>query len=271
MSIGCKLGIISSNIIAYADDIVLLAPSAAALSFIIAEAYLEAINLNLSFNYSKTKVMRFDSRVKSAHRYLKNQFCIDNNQIEMVSSIKYLGYIISDDMSCKDDILRVKRKFYAEYNSILRKFHSADNDVKIYLFKQYCNQFYGVELWFGCKNSIQIHKDFAIGYHKSVKKLLNLSFQESNHFACQEAGLLMFNHLINKMKISAAFRIFKKPCCFMEKVRPFLHATSTLLKEILKIIDRNYQMDSLFDNDIHAIMARISFVQNHEEQMRLSW
>ena len=119
MSIGCKLGIISSNIIAYADDIVLLAPSAAALSFIIAEAYSEAINLNLSFNYSKTKVMRFHPRVKSAHSYLKNLFCIDNNQIEMVSSIKYLGYIISGDMSCKDDVLRVKRKFYGEYSLTL--------------------------------------------------------------------------------------------------------------------------------------------------------
>ena len=139
------------------------------------------------------------------------------------------------------------------------------------MFKQYCNQFYGVELWFGCKHYIRIHKDFAIGNHKAIKKLLNLSSHESNHFACQEADLLMFNHLINKIKISAAFRIFKKPCCFMEKVRPFLYATSTLLREILEIIDLNYQMDSLFDNDIHAIMARISFVQNHEEQMRLSW
>ena len=73
------------------------------------------------------------------------------------------------------------------------------------------------------------------------------------------------------MKISAAFRIFKNPCCFMEKVRPFLYATSALLREILEIMDLHYQMDSLFDNDIDAIIARISFVQNHEEQMRLSW
>ena len=40
---GCKLGIISSNIIAYADDIVILAPSVASLQILIDIAYTEAL------------------------------------------------------------------------------------------------------------------------------------------------------------------------------------------------------------------------------------
>ena len=39
MKIGCKLGLIRSNVIAYADDIVLLAPSAYALKLLFATAY----------------------------------------------------------------------------------------------------------------------------------------------------------------------------------------------------------------------------------------
>ena len=117
--------------------------------------------------------MRFHRRVKSAHSYLKNQICIYDYQIEMASSIKYLGYIISDDLSCKDGVLRVIKMFYAEYNSILRQLNSADNDVKIYLFKQYCNQFYGVELWLGCKNYIQNQNWLPQGYQETIKPFLS--------------------------------------------------------------------------------------------------
>ena len=154
---------------------------------------------------------------------------------------------------------------------MLRKFSFTDNKVKLFLFKQYCLQFYGPELWFGCNKSLTAGHQFAVGYHKAIKKLLGLSYHESNHYACQEAGLYMFEHLINRIKISFASRILSKPCYFIGKNLDFFKLSSVMIREVCEILQLKYQIDSLLDNDFDAILARISYVQNHEPQTRTSW
>ena len=76
-------------------------------------------------------------------------FTIDRKNIDFVNSYKYLGFVIMDDLSVKDDINRALSKFYTDFNMILRKFSYADKEVKLYLFKQYCLQIYGAEFWLG--------------------------------------------------------------------------------------------------------------------------
>ena len=68
-------------------------------------------------------------------------------------------------------------------------------------------QLYGAELWFGEIKSKIALKQFAIGYHKAVTKLINDSYHESNHYACQEAQLLTFEHFLNRLKIQFMFRL----------------------------------------------------------------
>ena len=199
VNIGCKLGIINANIIAYADDIVLLAPSANALRMLINMANSCASELKLAFNYSKTKVMIFRNYGFKSEYAFGNCFNINDHSIEVVKSIKYLGYVISEKLDYIEDMNRVKNKFYAEFNVILRNFHFVDKVIKVFLFKQYCLQFYGSELWFGPKRPIRELKQFGVGYHKAVKKLIGVSMHESNHYACQETDLLLFNHMINKI------------------------------------------------------------------------
>ena len=270
-NIGCKLGIINANIIAYADDIVLLAPSANALRILMNLANTCASELHLSFNYEKTKVMIFRHHRLKYQFNLSNCFHINGMPIEIVPSIKYLGYVITDKLDYAEDFSRVKSKFYADFNVILRHFHFADKDVKVFLFKQYCLQFYGCELWFGLKRPSQELKQFAVGYHKAVKKLLGLSMHESNHFACQEASLLLFNHLVNKIQISALYRFMKTPCNIVHKSNVFLNVSSVFLENVRKILSDEYDILSFYENDIDAIFSRIQYKQNHELQMRETW
>ena len=135
-------------------------------------------------------------------------FVVNKAPIEVVKSFKYLGYMISDSLDNTEDINRAKSKFYAEFNVILRNFHFTSKEIKTFLFKQYCLQLYGSELWFGSKKSRLALKEFALGYHKAVKKLLGLSMHESNHYACQEANLLTFQHFVNKLKIGTLYCFF---------------------------------------------------------------
>ena len=135
-------------------------------------------------------------------------------------------------MSNDDDINNVRNKFYREFNSMIRKFHFTESQIKLYLFKHYCLQLYGAELWFGSKGSSGSIKQFAIGYHKAIKKILNLSYHESNHYACQESNLFTFEHLTNKIKIITGRKIIDEPCDFIYKATDYMVISSVMLQDI---------------------------------------
>ena len=69
--------------------------------------------------------------------------------LEQVGKLEYLGFILRNDLSKCDDTCRVRNKFYSDFNCLLQKFHFADSVIKIFLFKEFCLQFYGSELWCG--------------------------------------------------------------------------------------------------------------------------
>ena len=265
MKLGCSFGILRSNIIAYADDMVLLAPSADCLRILINAVYEEAFEVNLQFNLNKTKCMVFCSRMNTQ---TKPHFQIDKYNIEVVKSFKYLGYIITDNLNDKEDIDRVRNKFYSEFNSVIRRFGFADTTVKCFIFKQYCLQFYGNELWIRKPSLTAPLKQFAVGYHKAIKKILNLSYHESNHYACQEAQLLTFQHYVNKCTIMSAIRFVMRPCNFISNVLDFFTTSSVIIKQAYDILKTVYEIDTLVENDKDAVMSRIYFVQSNEKQMR---
>ena len=271
MNVGCKLGIFSSNIIAYADDIVLLAPSSFSLQLLLDEAIKYGLTLELKMNIKKTKCLTFRCSKKSIFGNQEINFHVDRQSIESVTSIKYLGFIINNTLNDDNDIDRVRSKFYSEFNSLLRNFNFADTKVKLFLFRQYCLQFYGCELWLDDRCSTTSLKQFSVGFHKAVKKLMNLSYHESNHFACQEANLFTFKHFLNKSKIMQALRFLMKPCDFISKNMGFFSLSSFFLKNTYVLLDKFYGLDSLLLNDKDAIVARIGFIQNHEPQMRTHW
>ena len=269
MKQGCKLGIHSANVIAYADDIVLLAPSLRGLQSLLDKAVEEASLLRLEFNSSKSKYMVF--RYKKVKFSLNHAVKIKESILEQVTTFKYLGFVLSERLGNSDDINRVRSKFYGDFNSLLRKFSFASVDVKLYLFKQFCIQFYGADLWFYDKKCKQALHQLTVGYHKAIKKLLGVSTHESNHFVCQESSLFTFEHLLNKLKLFLILRVFNDPCAFIEKTLNFLVLSSVLLNEIRDIFIHNYEIELLFEQDREALISRIVYVQSHETPMREGW
>ena len=47
--------------------------------------------------------------------------------------------------------------------------------------------------------------------------------------------------------------------------------SSFLVNDVSNVLDLTYDIYSMFENDIEAIMSRIQFIQNHEKQMRVEW
>ena len=118
-------------------------------------------------------------------------------------------------------------------------------------------QIYGSELWFGGTGSISAMKQFAVGYHKAIKKMLGLSYRESNHYACQEAGVYTFENLINNIKIKFLFRLHVRPCRFVEKIWSYLFLSSEFVRVVNDMAYNKYEINNLLENDIDAVNSRI--------------
>ena len=260
---GCKLGIIPSNIIGYADDIVILALSISTLQYLINLIELEICNLKLQINTEKTVCIKF---TKNKNKCLLNDNLIKygNNYLKFVEEIKYLGFIINYNLNDKSDIIKVRNTFYSQFNLILRKFYNVNIEINLKLFSSYCLQFYGPSLWCNTHNNNSLLRQFGVGYHKAIKKIFNVPMRSSNHIICELAGLLNFNHLLNLTKINFIFRIFNRPCTFLSKSSKFLLKNSVLKHQVDNILLNTYDIEDIFYNDIDAITSRVFYVNRHE-------
>jgi len=91
--------------------------------------------------------------------------------------------------------MRVKRALYFQANMLVSKYHYMDRRVLIYLFKTYCSQLYGVELWDLTKNKLAV-KNVCKAYHACIKRLLSIPRYARNHTVCATYGLLTCEALL---------------------------------------------------------------------------
>ena len=75
------------------------------------------------------------------------QLSVGDKLIESFSSFKYLGHVITNNLTDDDDIQREIRNMFMHTNILLRKFHNCSISVKRVLFKTYCLYLYDVALW----------------------------------------------------------------------------------------------------------------------------
>ena len=264
MNVGCNLGILKSNIIAYADDIVLLSPSLGGLQRLV-NCFVEGINeIDLRMNIEKTVCIKFTNK-----KYFSNVNCsikCSNYFLKFVSETKYLGYFITYNLCNNNDIIHNRNTFYKQFNVVIRKFSNVKLNVLVNLFNTYCLQFYGANLWFrnfGC--SLSLHQ-LAVGYHKAIKKILKVPYGASNHDCCEIVNLLTFNHFLNFIRLKFIFRIFYRPCKFTFKINSFLKFKSCYLDKFQNVFKSLYDVDDILYNDLNALITRIFYVDRRERR-----
>ena len=131
--VGCFVGTMLVNHLMYADDLVLLSPSAAGLSILLSICSTYGIEYDVMYNSTKSNVLVFRSKLlKNVH---VPAFEINSTAIDRVSMYKYLGHCINDELSDDDDMTRQRNKIYAQGNALIRKFYMCTENVKIALFK----------------------------------------------------------------------------------------------------------------------------------------
>ena len=163
------------NHLNYADDCVLLAPSPKALQQLITCCEEFAKTQDMIYNRKKSVCMSFMPKAMkniSIPRVFLNQECL-----QWVTSYKYLGVCISDDMSDDADMARQIKSFYIRGNTLVRKFRKCSDDVKVLLFKTYCSNIYAGHLWQNYSN-ISYRRTY-VAYNNIFRSLFNIQRGES--------------------------------------------------------------------------------------------
>jgi hypothetical protein len=173
--VGCHIGFTFTGAIAYADDIVLIAPTPAAMRKMLLISGAFALEFDILFNAQKSKFIVF---APSTHRQFTadfNQCCflINGCRIENVRSYPHLGHIITSQFTDKEDILFRRNCFVGQVNNVSCYFRNLDLAVKLKLFKSFCSSIYGCELWAleGC-----FINDFCTAWRKALRRMMDLPY-----------------------------------------------------------------------------------------------
>ena len=197
--IGCHIADLPVNILLYADDLVLLAPSWLAQQKLLNLCAAAVADLDMNFNTSKSYTMIFEPFNRT--RRVTFEFpslALNASQLCVVSSFKYLGHILSASTADNDDIAHQMSLLYARANVLIRKFSKCSRNVKLCLFRTYCTNFYGAALW--KQYNATALKRFKAAYVKCVKMFFGYDRMYSVTAMFIELGLPVFSTILHNAK-----------------------------------------------------------------------
>jgi Reverse transcriptase (RNA-dependent DNA polymerase) len=175
----CFIGDNFVGALAYADGIVLLAPTASALRSMLVICDKYASDYAIVFNASKSKCLVVLPRSRRfLYDYLRQcTFYIGNNPIDYVDSFVHLGHIISQQLTDNDDILQRRNAFVGQVNDVLCYFRKLKPDVKYRLFKAYCMSMYGCEFLLLSNGYLN---DLCVSWRKILRRIWGLPLNSHN-------------------------------------------------------------------------------------------
>ena len=260
--IGANFGIQNINILTYADDILLLSPTFQQLSIIYGILCNQLELLGLKINCKKTKCILFGNERRSALP-VPSMLNMGNHDLEIVKSIKYLGYFLKSDLTDTDDIKKRLFSFYSKFFTLFKDFNNLKINTFVRLFNSYVKPDFGLALWSSsCTLKNRMFKTFEVAFSNALKRILGLSKYSSSHTAALYCNQLLFRHHVALTQARFAKRIVTSQCSLVKLNMPFCKNGFTL-PAICSRLSKIYNIK--FSNcGIDTIRARIEWIQNHE-------
>jgi hypothetical protein len=174
--VGCFVGNNFVGALAYADDIVLLAPSASALRIMLSICDKYANEYSIVFNASKSKcLVVLPGNRRCLFDFVRNcTFYVGDNPIEYVESFVHLGHVITNQLVDNDDILKRRNDFVGQANNVLCFFSKLKSSVVYKLFQSYCMSLYGCELWLLSNSHLE---DLCVAWRKCLRRVWKLPYR----------------------------------------------------------------------------------------------
>ena len=201
--IGCNVNGTALNHLMYADDTVLIAPTAKALQYLILLCEEYAMKCEITFNIKKSVYMCI--KPKSYSKMNVPQIFLNNRCIDLVHEYKYLGVLICDNMQDDGAINTQIRNLYARGNTLIKHFKCCTDNVKCALFKSYCSAFYCCQLW--CNYSSETARRFKVAYNRIFRVLMGLEKRVSMSKVFITSRILHSSVILRKAYFSCMNRV----------------------------------------------------------------
>ncbi|CAG9129758.1 unnamed protein product [Plutella xylostella] len=167
---GCSIDGLMINNISYADDMVLLSPSISALRKLLCICEKYAESHGLQYNVRKSELLVFRAGRRSPTSVPPVTLC--GCTMKRVTEFRYLGHLVNEDLHDDADIERERRALSVRCNMVARRFARSNREVKVSLFKAYCQTFYTCSLW--VKYTQKAYSALRVQYNNSFRILLRL-------------------------------------------------------------------------------------------------
>jgi len=127
------------------------------------------------------------------------QFSLGTNLLQFVKEFKYLGHMITDNLTDDADIQREIRNLFVRTNILRRRFHKCSMAVKCKLFKAYCICLYDAALW-NIYNKGSLRK-LSSCYNKCVKLFFGFKRYDSVTKVLIETGMPSFDTVLHNSHV----------------------------------------------------------------------
>lgn len=205
--VGCYIDGTCVNNLSYADDMVLLAPSINALRKLVSTCERYAVEHGLKYNSKKSEVLIFKAgKLKPTD---VPPVVLDGSALKVVSFFKYLGHMLTEDLRDDMDIERERRALAVRSNMLARRFARSTKEVKLTLFRAYCQTFYSSSLW--VQYTQRAYSALRVQYNNSFRVLLGLPRHCSASGMFAEARVDGFHAIIRKKVASMFHRLRSSP------------------------------------------------------------
>ena len=188
LGIGCHYGDIYSGAIAYADDVILLAPSAYALRCMLKIASDFGSETNIHYNGTKTQFIIFNDTSKTSP-----DITFEGSLLSPVSTVTHLGHILQSDLGDTSDILDRVSKTARKSAVTLQRFWGCDSSVKSKLVLSFCYTFYGAALWKLDSRELQ---SVDIGLRKIARRIFSLPYRSSSRVTLLLSDTLGIHNIV---------------------------------------------------------------------------
>ena len=190
-NVGCYIGDCFTGCVAYADDIILLAPSVQALRRQISIVEEFAQEYSIKFNGAKSKLLCVTPKMDKGEDVSVK---VGQQLVPCVDNIDYLGHFISRNRS-ESLTDCIKKDFVGKFNSVLADFSNVRSDIRQQLVEKYCYSLYGSHF---CDFQSKDMSKINIMWRKSIRRTWHLPYRTHSRLLPFIADCMPFDMLIHQ-------------------------------------------------------------------------
>ncbi|XP_026325754.1 uncharacterized protein LOC113234617 [Hyposmocoma kahamanoa] len=158
----------------------------------------------LRYNTSKSELLIFEAKGAVLAAQVP-PVRLNGTPLKRVTEFKYLGHWVTATLKDNVDLERERRALAVRSNMLIRRFANCTNNVKITLFRAYCQSFYTCSLWIHYTQ--KAYSALRVQYNNAFRMLLGLPRHCSASGMFAETQTDGFHAIMRKRVVSLLRRV----------------------------------------------------------------